>query len=445
MAALCGSLSVAAQEPLLRDSLIYFEEDGHSFTKKHFIYDECQRLTSEKWFQRDDADVWDMFDELDTVYSASGKPLEIAHLYCNHGELHSGYKTEYTYDAFDDLVSSYHYDLLEDERYLRQHHEFTYNKKHQLVLDLCWAFDDPLIDEIDEMALSEKTEYSYGENGLIAEILYSCHLGEAWCPARHEVYTYDESDRLVEFKEYHYNWGQWYNHTRIEYSYEDCGNGKILKTEIYSDGDNNPEGWIRVAKVVETHYDLIPDFGSVTSWWQDGEWVSNPNSWSCYIEFVEEGYKLITDYYGISTHEDVKELTGRILSSSEVTPDLGFVSSIAYTYDESGFLAEELSLYSSNGGHTWKGDKYTYTFDTDRLTRTCLHTLLENDAWDAGFVDFIEYFSYHGTTSLPVVQSELLSPSRKRLMNGKPVIIHQGRIYNMRGQWELFDQHVEAN
>lgn len=87
---------------------------------------------------------------------------------------------------------------------------------------------------------SDKYEYSYNAQGLVAEETEYDRHGDSWDPEYKTNYEYDSQGHLTVAIEKEYDEGNWINYKKMEYSYTA---GKLTKVLEYSWGWDGDEWW----------------------------------------------------------------------------------------------------------------------------------------------------------------------------------------------------------
>lgn len=313
-----------------------------------------------------------------------------------------GYKHQYNYDLAGRVTSKAVYDWTGLSGWQETaNYEYTYNaagqlltESYKLYIDGEWVpqylwettYENGRKASIVYTAWSSglwqawgRMLFAYDEAGLmISEEMQTCENG-IWTPESLNEYTYDEAGFLICFAEYTWSGDHWSDFRRHEYTYDESGH-RITDKE------------------------------------------------------VQENFRVQTEY----TYDS----KGRVVE--ELTPD----QRITYTYDDEQLTMRKV-IYNK-GSEAWEvQDVYEYAYDAagheiswkyndyqkaektyDDLGRLVKDVTYENTYAGMTVIKDLRYY-YSDAAGLNNQQTE---KGQKVLLNGKVLIRHDGRMYDLLGR-----------
>ena len=238
----------------------------------------------------------------------------------------------YEYDNHLNCTKEMRYYPSNNSWYLDQSFEYTYDELNRLT-------------SVTHQQLSSiyKIEYTYNEQSLIVEEIYSSPLSDGWEPYDKGTYEYDEDGNLTLFIGYNYFDG-WIETVKKVYGYE---NG-LLKTELY--------------------YDFVEGY-------------------------LEPHYK--TDY-----HYNAQGLCTQVISN--IWRDEWYlVYKTEYAFNGQG-LCTEMTYYDYTSNGEWSGDgRYVFEYDTEGhlLSMISFTQPIDSQVWNHNFKTDFSYDDYYNCTT----------------------------------------------
>ena len=234
----------------------------------------------------------------------------------------------YEYDSRLNCTKEMRYYPSSSSWYLDESFESTYDEFNRLT-------------SLTHQQLSSiyRIEYTYNEQGLIKEEIYSHPSGNVWEQYNKGTYEYDEAGNVILFVVFNYNDG-WEEYSKLAYEYE---NG-LLQNEMYyefTEGDWQPRYNTEYSYNAQNLCSQI-----VSSMWE-GEWYYTAkteyeyNEQGLCIDMVHYGHLYSDDWVGESRYTFEYDSAGRCLSvisyyhyidSQELIYDYKF----EYIYDANG-------------------------------------------------------------------------------------------------------------
>ncbi|MGJ8743723.1 T9SS type A sorting domain-containing protein [Polaribacter sp.] len=230
------SITAFSQVKLTSETEEYYNGTSwESSNKKTFTYDDNNNLISEKfYFRNNSTSSWE-FNSNDTyVYNSANRVVSSTYEgFDGSGNISYGYKTNYTYNANNQIVESINLEF-KDGVYVDDYKNiYTYsgNKVTELV-DYYWNGSAWVL----TADYSSKTTINYGANDLVYEFLYYDWNGSSWSVVDKDVYGYNANNKLTSTIYYDWNGAAYEVYSKEEYTYDSNGNLILERDFDYNNG-----------------------------------------------------------------------------------------------------------------------------------------------------------------------------------------------------------------
>lgn len=269
---------------------------------------------------------------------------------------------------------------------------------------------------IDQGTFSSKYEYTYNQNNLVDNEVYSILKSGKWTHNRKKDYTYNAMGKVELCMLYvpNIDTNGWQNNTKSEYSYNEQGDQIERKDSMWNmDG----EMWLKFQQLKTSYiYDT------------NDRKTSSVDSFTVYdvlyyvlkytYEYDDAGKLISVESYIWDSESEVFGKTGRR----------------TYTYDTDGNVTEIIIYDWDDKAKTYKmNGRYQMIYDLNGYLISEVVSMLKDDG-EWLLINKNTYY-YHGyNTAIVNIETSGNALSTKFFRNGMLFIKHNGKIYDVTGK-----------
>lgn len=283
--------------------------------------------------------------------------------------------------------------------------EYSYNEQGLITLETVYNLNN------DSWDYKSKRETEYDENGYDASIAYYNWTDGQWEGYSHQTYTHD-SDGNVLTSEHSYSWenNEWLEPTlyKYEYTFDDNHNPIVIERYKY-----NGTEWENYHKDLNTYDENNRLICNVEMYWSYGDWV---NSVKYEYSYYDDGM--------------IKE---KIQCRFRNNDWLNYNKYI-YIYDEKGNRTSYIVYKWNTDWYLFIDNEFENEYDEDGDLLTVTTTYRQDEAADYILHSVANYHYVDAPSGIRTAENAQAIRAAKYIENGRVVITNGDRRYTLSGQ-----------